>query len=330
MSKYGSSSVAFFLVDGINLISSMFQSFSYGVKLMTQPTKAFGVVGNENRPSGIIEHTLSTDDAFLDDTAAAIHATFKAAGQSSRIVCWTVEGNTTGKHCSMAGTDYVVGYVPFATDGGLTKAKVEHKVSGTIDDGVIVQALAAQTIDWDTTATPADYASDTAQRGVSILSSSVASPSLIITDGPHGWSSNDVVVITGHASVTPDINDAPVAAEAWKAIGHVITVTGTDRFTIPVNVTDGGTGGTAVRVNRTGGVGYIAVTALSGITGFVGKIRHSDDNSSWADLVTFTNITAAPGKERVTYAGAAKRYLSFTGDITGTGSLTVFAGLSRT
>jgi hypothetical protein len=233
----------------------------------------------------------------------------------------------------MAAASYIVGYVPTAANENLTKAKVEHLISGVIDDGEIVQPLAAKTIDWNTTATPADFADDSAQRGIDILTSSVANPSIITTARAHGLVDNDKVAIFGHVSVAPDINDNPTAAEAWKLISHTVTVTGaggSDKFSIPVNVTDGGTGGRVVKLNRTGGVGYIQVTALAGLTGFVGKIRHSDDASSWADLVTFSNITAAPGKQRVTFAGACKRYLSFTGDVAGTGSISVFAGLSRT
>ena len=331
--KYGSGDVAFFLVDGLNMLPSAFRGMSFGVKLLTQLTNGFGTTSKANTPNGISEYSLSMDEALLDTLTGATHATLKAMSAASRIVCWGVEGNAAGKHASMAAASYLVGYVPTAANETLIKAKVEHLISGVIDDGEIVQPLAAKTIDWNTTATPADVADDSAQRGIPILSSSVASPSIITTDGAHGLVDNDKVAIFGHVSVAPDINDNPTASEAWKLIGHTVTVTGAGGATkcsIPVNVTDGGTGGRLVKLNRTGGVGYIQVTALAGLTGFIGKIRHSDDASSWADLVTFTNITAAPGKQRVTYAGVCKRYLSFTGDVTGTGSLTVFAGLSRT
>jgi hypothetical protein len=80
-----------------------------------------------------------------------------------------------------------------------------------------------------------------------------------------------------------------------------------------------------------GGAGIQAISALSGFTGFIGKIRHSADDSTYATLVTFTNVTAAPAAERVAVAAGTtvNRYLCFDGDVTGTGSITPFAGFAR-
>lgn len=78
-----------------------------------------------------------------------------------------------------------------------------------------------------------------------------------------------------------------------------------------------------------GGVGYQQVTAFSGFTGFIGKIRDSPDDITYSDLITFTDVTAAPAAERATVAGTVDRYLAFDGDVTGAGSITVFCGFSR-
>jgi len=66
------------------------------------------------------------------------------------------------------------------------------------------------------------------------------------------------------------------------------------------------------------------VTAYSGFTGVAVKIQHSADNSTWADLVAFTNVTAA-GRERVLVAKGTQinRYLRASVDVTGTGSVTL-------
>lgn len=69
---------------------------------------------------------------------------------------------------------------------------------------------------------------------VAVTSSSVANPS-VITTAANLFVSADTVTIAGHAGSTPDINGDRVA-----------TVTGgSTTFTIPTNVTGGGTGGTA-------------------------------------------------------------------------------------
>jgi Putative DnaT-like ssDNA binding protein len=65
-----------------------------------------------------------------------------------------------------------------------------------------------------------------------IASSSVASPSNITTIAPHGFTSGQSVTITGHTGSTPAL-----------AGPYVITVTGARTFTIPVNVTVAGSGG---------------------------------------------------------------------------------------
>lgn len=78
-----------------------------------------------------------------------------------------------------------------------------------------------------------------------------------------------------------------------------------------------------------GGSGYQQVTAFSGFTGFIGKIRHSADDVTYADLITFTNVTSAPGAQRGTVGGTVNRHLAFAGDVTGTGSIQVMAGFCR-
>ena len=67
--------------------------------------------------------------------------------------------------------------------------------------------------------------------GVGITSASVANPT-VITTATHGLTTGDTVIITGITGSTPAINGA-----------YVVTVLSTTTFTIPVNVTVAGTGG---------------------------------------------------------------------------------------
>jgi hypothetical protein len=78
-----------------------------------------------------------------------------------------------------------------------------------------------------------------------------------------------------------------------------------------------------------GGVGYLQVSDFATFTGAVIVIQHSTDNSVWADLVTFTNVTSAPNAQRITVAGTVNRYLRANGDVTGSGSITPFVGFAR-
>jgi len=67
---------------------------------------------------------------------------------------------------------------------------------------------------------------------VTITSSSVANPSIITTAAAHGLTNGQTAVIGQHSGSTPNINGS-----------NVITFIDTTHFSIPVNVTTGGTGG---------------------------------------------------------------------------------------
>ncbi len=86
--------------------------------------------------------------------------------------------------------------------------------------------------------------------------------------------------------------------------------------------------------SASGGSGYVSVSALTlgGYTSVTVKIQDSANDSTWADLITFTNITTAPTAERVTVSGTIDRYVraELTWNGSGSGeSVTVFVGLKR-
>jgi len=74
-----------------------------------------------------------------------------------------------------------------------------------------------------------------ANRIIELVSSSVANPSVITCSGNHGLATGDNVIIVGHVA-TPPLNQT----------SHGVTVGSPSTFTIPVNVTVGGTGGFAI------------------------------------------------------------------------------------
>lgn len=74
----------------------------------------------------------------------------------------------------------------------------------------------------------------TVLNNVAITSSSVANPSVITTAAAHGLTTGNKVILRGHSGSTPSIIGTT----------YTVTVTSPTTFTIPVNVTVGGTGGT--------------------------------------------------------------------------------------
>lgn len=137
---------------------------------------------------------------------------------------------------------------------------------------------------------------------VAISTSSVANPTVITTTTPHLLTTGDSVVIAGHSGSTPTVNGS-----------YTVTVTGASTFTIPVNVSVGGTGGTVTRTNTAYGLSaYLHVFSFTG-TDVTVKLQDSADNSTFANLTggAFTAVTAAPTVERIatTTTRQVRRYL---------------------
>lgn len=84
---------------------------------------------------------------------------------------------------------------------------------------------------------------------ITIISSSVANPTNINATA-HGITDQASAVVAGHSGSTPSINGT-----------HVVTVIDDDNFTIPVNVTVGGTGGTVTQAGDT----YRGVSMKTGL-----------------------------------------------------------------
>ena len=69
---------------------------------------------------------------------------------------------------------------------------------------------------------------------VTVTSSSIANPTNILTATAHTFVSTDTVTIVGHTGSTPAVDGERVA-----------TFVNATNFTVPINVSTGGTGGTA-------------------------------------------------------------------------------------
>lgn len=324
MSKYAGKDVLV-LVDGYNLTAMLMEQIVAGREPITQQSNPFGVSTESHTPIGIVKGYANVGGGIYDEAVDALHTALSTVVGISRVMCIAMEGNTIGKHFMGFEGAYSQKYEVMVQKDGLTKANVAYLIDGAVNDGRIVQDLATFTADWDTktgganaTDAPVDHTTDTRQRVIPITSNSIANPTVVTTTVAHGLTTGDKILIAGVSSSSPTINGA-----------QTVTVTGTYTFTVPVNVTVGGTGGTFVKADSTGGgVGYLECTAFSGFSGVVMKIMHSPDDSTYAALITFATLTAL-GKERKTVTGTVDRYLSSNGDVTGSGSITVFMGFCR-
>jgi hypothetical protein len=85
---------------------------------------------------------------------------------------------------------------------------------------------------------------------------------------------------------------------------------------------------------ETGGTAYLQVTALTlgGYTSITVKLEHSPDDAVWADLATFTNVTAAPFAQAVDIVGDIDDFVRASLTLNGAGSgesITLLAALRR-
>lgn len=327
MAKYGSTS-ALFLVDGYNFLAAKVQSIALKISSMTEQVDGLGDQPQLFAPVNKQMGTVTQSGAFFDTTALSIHdgmaTKLGTTPQSTaRVICVGIMGNTVGAVLYGIAGAFSVAYEPLLALAKLTKANAEHLLAGLIERGQVVQPLAAETANWDTTATPVDYTTDPSQFPIPITSNSMAAASVVSTPVPHGLTTGQVVLIAGVAGSSPDINGE-----------QTVTVLTPTTFSVPVDTSagSGGTGGSFLLSSSVnGGSAYQQVSALSGFTGYVGKIRHSADNVTYVDLATFANVTAAPAAERVVVAAGTtvNRYLVHTGTVTGTGSLTVLSAFAR-
>ncbi len=325
MSRYGGQS-AVVLVDGYNWLTSKPKTAMLELEAITEQTDGLGDAYQAHTPVGKSRATFDQTGGFFDTATSGLHAAMAAGTPSTpqstlRVACFGAAGQAVGALCYGIHGMLTLAYSVLFENSKLTKANVKYLIDGAVDRGMIIQPLATKTGDWNTKSlsTVVDYTTDPSQAPVTITSNTAANPSVVTTPYPHGLTTGDIILISGVSTSSPTINGE-----------RTVTVTSTTTFTVPVNVATPGTGGSFVRANSSNGAtGYQMVTAMTGFTGFVGKLRDSADDTTYADLISFANVTSAPGKERATVSGTVDRYMSFDGDTTGSGSIDVFCMLSR-
>jgi hypothetical protein len=131
--------------------------------------------------------------------------------------------------------------------------------------------------------------------------------------------------VASQTSISVDVNmggAVSISGDAQSSVGAELLIShhalGAETGTTASPSVDG------AAATTTGGVGYLHVTALTG-TNVVVKIQDSADDSTFADILTFTSVTAANSKQRAAMASGAtvRRYTRETR--TGTFTSATFA-----
>jgi hypothetical protein len=306
------------LVNGVSLLPAKYKDLSTEAEAQTEDTTGLGDAWPEHTPTGMQKAALSIGEGLYDDGATNTHEAFRAGNGTARVMVYGLQGDTIGQPFYGHAGVFSVAYKVLAKLGDLTKASVKYLCTGRRDEGVILQSTTTQVADWNTEGASSVDFTTLPQRVIPITSNSIANPSVVTTTVPHGLTSGDIILISGVATSSPTINGE-----------RTVTVISATTFSVPVNVTIAGTGGTFVRSNTTGGgAGYLHVTAFSGFSGFVAKVRDSADDVTYAVLVTFAGQTTV-GAQRVEVSGTVDRHLAIDGNVTGAGSVTCWVGFAR-
>ena len=123
----------------------------------------------------------------------------------------------------------------------------------------------------------------------------------------------DVVALSGEFQVTDGLQSGVILAGA-------VTATATGNGTAVDNTASSASGATTNL--------HVTANSMDGAT--VIKVQHSADNSTWADLVTFTSVALGSStSQTATASGTINRYLRYQVTPAGSGSITFSVSLSR-
>jgi len=177
----------------------------------------------------------------------------------------------------------------------------------------------------------------TAGSSVAVLSAALAaSAASVCSYAPIGWAIGNLIrVLSARESdysekqVVTGLIEHSASIEADGGIDYGVSLhTHAAAETTSTNSTSVDNGAATTG----GGVAHLHVAAVSGTTPSATiKVQHSADNSTFADLVTFTAATAVGAQRSVVAAGTTvNRYLRAASTITGTvPSFTYAVGFAR-
>ena len=225
MAKYGPSSVGFFLVGGRSL-AGLTTEMTFKKIGATENTDALGDAWQESTPTGRLSGELY-QTGWFDDAANSSVAAFVGNETTSQIVTVAPAGSTAGS--AMTGFEGAFGsqVERLIEKEGLHKLNVTYNVTGAIEEGKIIEALAVRTATGNSASV--DNSASSASGGSGYLQITAAS-----------GTSPTLAAVLQHS--TDDTTFATLASFTMAgSIGaERVTVSGTVNRYIRVNATIGG------------------------------------------------------------------------------------------
>lgn len=279
-----------------------------GIELNTVDATAYGVDWREfelvdgnaamainaflsNRP--VLDDAYATDAAYMESFQSTGGSVFKA---DPKIAVTHVPGNTAAQGDEAYFMDAIAGSLAIsAPRNDLVRLRGAFQGAASMRQGLII-AQVEQSWPSGDTFIPAPTSGVDMGSLAAVTSSSVANPTVITTATPHFLKSGDNIRIAGHSGSTPDINGT-----------HVATVLTATTFTIPVNVTVGGTGGIVLRSVGVAAA-YHVYKKTAGAT-FTIEIQDSDSSGgTYAAALTFPTFTAVGNEYQEDTTDASKQF----------------------
>jgi hypothetical protein len=149
MAVYSSKDVGFLLVGGYSLLGQT-TTITEDLSTVLENTTSLGDAWHEFSPVGVSRASIS-QGGFFDDTADSVNTALVTLAGTSRVLSYTVEGNTVGKKFVGFSGTIQSKYERIASLNAVHRANASHSGSGIVEEGVILHALGARTSDGDST-----------------------------------------------------------------------------------------------------------------------------------------------------------------------------------
>ena len=228
MAKYGPSSVGFFLVGGRSL-AGLTTNMTFKKLGGTENTDALGDAWQESTPTGRLSGELY-QTGWFDDAANSSVAAFVGNETTSQVVTVAPAGSTAGSAVTGFAGPFGAEVERLIEKESLHKLNVTYNVSGAIEEGKIVEALAARTTTGNSASL--DNASSSASGGSGYLQITAAS-----------GTSPTLACVLQHSADDTTFATLGSFTMAGSIGAERITVTGTVNRYLRTNNTIGGSGG---------------------------------------------------------------------------------------
>jgi hypothetical protein len=210
MAKYGSADVGIFAIAGFDLLGVLTQ-FTDTHEAITVETHTLGDAWVEHTAVGVARRTL-TQQGFYDDGVLSAHEAMSSNLATDKVLCYGLEGNTSGKAFVGWSGALEVNYERLAAVGDLVKANAEYRNgNGVVEQGRIIRPMAGATASGNTTAAAIDFTASNTSGAAAYLQvisfSSGAGATALAVDLMH---SADNLTFTSYAGFT-NVSAAPAA-----------------------------------------------------------------------------------------------------------------------